>query len=411
MSNCTFSTNTTNANGGGIYIIGSGGSGTIMNCISSSNTGGPINRQNIFKDTGSSVLTVSNSIIADYNSAAVNNYTAGANILSVDPLFVNAANPAGADGKLGTADDGIALRSCSPAVNAGTTTTPAIPQDILNNNRVGGYDMGAYEYQSVATSPVLASTNTTDTRMTYSGEATSFGDCSNTIATLRSEGSVPVSGVITAKVYVQSTILMQGQIPYARRYYDITPTANANTATAVVTLYFTQADFDNYNSSRGSRLLLPIDGADLAGYKANIQILQEHGNSGSGLPGSYTGWGGAGPAQVFITPLSVVWNAQILRWEVTFPVTGFSGFFINSPVGTTPPVQYIFSGTGNWDVAANWSGAGMPPLILPAGEEIIINHAAGGICNLNVAQTISAGGVLIVNAGMNLYIPGSLIRN
>ena len=340
MSNCTFSTNTANAMGGGIFNNNTG-SGTITNCILRGNTGGPANRQNIYKDTGTTVLSVSYSIIADYNSTAINNYTAGANILSVDPLFVNAANPAGADGKLGTADDGIALRSCSPAVNAGTTTIPAIPQDILNNNRVGGYDMGAYEYQSAATLPVLASTNTTDTRMSYLGEAISFGDCSNTIATLRSQGSALVSGMVTAKLYVQNTVLMQGQIPYARRYYDITPTANANTATAEVTLYFTQADFDNYNSSRGTNLPLPSDGADAAGNKANIRIMQEHGTSGSGLPGSYTGWGGAGPAQIFITPLSVMWNVQILRWEVIFPVTGFSGFFLNTVSGGVLPVKLL----------------------------------------------------------------------
>ena len=340
MSNCTFSTNTANAIGGGIFNSNTG-SGTITNCILRGNTGGPANRQNIYKDTGTTVLTVSYSIIADYNSTATNNYTSGANILPVDPLFVNAANPAGPDGKLGTADDGIALSSCSPAVNAGNTTAPPLPQDILNNNRVGGYDMGAYEYQSAATLPILASTNTTDTRMAYLGEVTSFGDCSNFIATLRSQGSAPVSGVITAKAYVQSTVLMQGQIPYARRYYDISPTANANTATAEVTLYFNQADFDNYNSSRGSNLPLPSDGADAAGNKVNIQIMQEHGNSGSGLPGSYTGWGGAGPAQIFITPLSVVWNVQILRWEVIFPVTGFSGFFLNTPSGGVVPVKIL----------------------------------------------------------------------
>ena len=340
MSNCTFSANNASSNGGGIYNSNNG-SGSITNCILRGNTGGPINRQNIYKDTGTTVLTVSYSIIADYNSTAINNYTSGANILPVDPLFVNAANPAGPDGKLGTADDGIALSSCSPAVNAGNTTMPPLPQDILNNNRVGGYDMGAYEYQSAATLPILASTNTTDTRMAYLGEVTSFGDCSNFIATLRSQGSALVSGMVTAKLYVQNTVLMQGQIPYARRYYDITPTANANTATAQVTLYFTQADFDNYNSSRGSNLPLPSDGTDAAGNKVNIQIMQEHGISASGLPGSYTGWGGAGPAQIFFTPLSVVWNVQILRWEVIFPVTGFSGFFLNTVSGGVVPIKLL----------------------------------------------------------------------
>lgn len=75
------------------------------------------------------------------------------------------------------------------------------------------------------------------------------------------------------------------------------------------------------------------------------------------------------------------------------------------------PIQYIFTGNGNWDVAANWSGNNRPPAILPAGEQIIIDHTVGGVCNLNITQTISAGATLTVNSGKNLLVPGTLIRN
>ena len=342
MSNCTFSGNTA-ATGGGIFNSNTS-SGSIKNCILSGNTGGLLNGQNISKDAGTGILTVSYTLINDYSPAATNNFTAGAGILSEDPLFVNAASPAGADGKLGTADDGLTLRSCSPAVNAGTTTTPAIDQDLLNNNRVGTYDLGAYEYQLAATVPVLAGATTTANEMLYLGGVTSFGDCNAAIATLRSLGSKPVNGTVTAKVYVQSAALMQGTTPYVRRYYDIVPAAGADTATGQVTLYFTQADFDNYNTVRGNRPPLPLDTADVAGNKANVRVLQEHGNSATGLPGSYTGWGGVGPATVSITPQSVTWNNAALRWEVAFPVTGFSGFFIQT-ISTTPlPVRILAFG-------------------------------------------------------------------
>ncbi len=351
MTNCTFSGNKATTNGGGLFNS-SNSRGSVTNCILSANLGGPINRQNIFKDTGTTVLTVSYTLINDYSSTATNNYTAS-NILRDDPLFADGANPAGADGKLGTADDGLALRSCSPAVNSGTTTSPALAQDILNNNRVGAYDLGSYEYQSAATVPALSVSTTTATAMEYLGGVLSFGDCNNAIATLRSQGNKPISGTVAAKVYVQSATPMQGQIPYVRRHYDITPAIGADTATAQVTLYFTQADFDDYNTSRGNRPPLPLDTADAAGNKANIRISQEHGNSASGLPGSYTGWGGAGPAAILFTPQSVVRNASASRWEVTFPVTGFSGFFLQSGLAVPLPVTLLAFGAKQINASLN----------------------------------------------------------
>jgi len=68
--------------------------------------------------------------------------------LANDPLFVNEINPAGTDGIFGTADDGLTLSSCSPAINVGTTSSNS--NDILGNTRIANtiVDMGAYEYQA-----------------------------------------------------------------------------------------------------------------------------------------------------------------------------------------------------------------------------------------------------------------------
>jgi hypothetical protein len=68
----------------------------------------------------------------------------GGNIDSA-PLFVNAANPAGADGIWQTKDNGLSLKSTSPCIHAGTPTgAPAL--DVLGNARQGQPDMGAYQY-------------------------------------------------------------------------------------------------------------------------------------------------------------------------------------------------------------------------------------------------------------------------
>ena len=84
-----------------------------------------------------------------------------------------------------------------------------------------------------------------------------------------------------------------------------------------------------------------------------------------------------------------------------------TNFTVTAPL----PAVYTFTGNGNWTVASNWSGSIIPPATLPSGEQIIINHTTGGVCSLNVTQIIAAGGILTINSGKNLLIPGALIRD
>jgi PKD repeat protein len=69
---------------------------------------------------------------------------------------------------------------------------------------------------------------------------------------------------------------------------------------------------------------------------------------------------------------------------------------------------YTFIGNGNWDNAANWSNNTIPPSILPATNNIIINHSNGGQCILNVSQTVNSGASFIVNTGKNLVVQGTM---
>ncbi len=131
-----------------------------------------------------------------------------------------------------------------------------------------------------------------------------------------------ISSSVTAKVWVNT-------IPppnYVKRHYEITPAANAATATAWVTLYFAQEDFDDFNNVNA--LKLPIGPIDTEGNKANLLIEKRGGEStdNSGLPGTYPG------AIQTINPDddNIVWNTAASRWEVTFEVTGFSGFFVKT---------------------------------------------------------------------------------
>lgn len=337
IDGCTFSGNTATTRGGGLDLPSTAG-GNITNCIFYGNTGGSANQENIYRGIASG-LTVSYTLIGDYSASA--SQISGTGIFAADPLFMDAANPAGADGVFGTADDGLMLQPCSPAINAGTGTTPAT--DISGNGRVGAMDLGAYEYQGSPGIPILASApTTTDSRTIQQGGIVSLGGCGAAIAEVLSEGAAPVEGIISATMYVHPAAPSANQTKYARRHYDISTVLFPSTATARITLYFTQADFDDYNTAiQGSGLPpLPIDAADVANNKANLRITQEHGTSSTGLPNSYSGWAGSGPKKVLITP-TVSWSPLLSLWKVQFPVTGFSGFFVTSAISTPLPLELL----------------------------------------------------------------------
>jgi hypothetical protein len=76
---------------------------------------------------------------------------------------------------------------------------------------------------------------------------------------------------------------------------------------------------------------------------ANLLVQKEGGTSnvGTGLPGTYPG-----PITT-IDPMdgNIVWNTSLQRWEVSFDVTGFSGFFIKTTTLTALPIRLLnFSG-------------------------------------------------------------------
>ncbi|MBO9205474.1 MULTISPECIES: FG-GAP-like repeat-containing protein [Niastella] len=161
-------------------------------------------------------------------------------------------------------------------------------------------------------------------------------------------GANPVTGVIVDKTTIDATVNTFNGYPYVQRHYDIEPALNAATATATVTLYFTQQEFDNFNASAGHGLNLPTDPNDISN-KANLRIYQYHGNSTVYTPGSYSGAG----MEINPDDTNIVWNSNAACWEVTCNVTGFSGFFVSSAgfnQVVTPTITVVgqssFCGTG-----------------------------------------------------------------
>lgn len=129
-------------------------------------------------------------------------------------------------------------------------------------------------------------------------------------------------------------------------------------------------------TGKPTNLLSFFNGRNSAG---TWTLVVKDNNAGSG--GNLTGWG--------------------------LNINGGSGS--NCTTTATPlAIVYTFTGTGNWSDAANWSNNTVPPSSLPSGASIVIDHAVGGVCTLNVAQTISAGATLTVMTGKNLVVPGTL---
>jgi glucose/arabinose dehydrogenase len=77
-------------------------------------------------------------------------------------------------------------------------------------------------------------------------------------------------------------------------------------------------------------------------------------------------------------------------------------------IDATGPKQYTFTGSGNWDVAANWSNNSIPPAVLAPGSVIMINPPANAECVLNVSQTVPAGSKIIVSDNKQFRIIGDL---
>lgn len=81
-----------------------------------------------------------------------------------------------------------------------------------------------------------------------------------------------------------------------------------------------------------------------------------------------------------------------------------TSFYAGPAIGPT----YTFTNNGNWNNPANWQGGIMPPANITPGSFIVINHAPGGSCIINVPVTITPGVQFIVSTGANLVLPGNL---
>lgn len=181
-----------------------------------------------------------------------------------------------------------------------------------------------------------------------SGNTYMDGSC-NSIASITPNGASPVSGLINACVKIDATVQSYNLTPYVQRHYDLEPANNPAGATARVTLYFTQQEFNNYNAAAVGYPLLPTSSTDNIG-KYNLKVTQYHGTGTA--PGNYSG------GVVLIDPVDadIVYNPAAARWEVSFNATGFSGFYVHAGFQVLPVTLINFTAKRSGSVnELNWS--------------------------------------------------------
>ncbi|WP_164735319.1 T9SS type A sorting domain-containing protein [Pseudoflavitalea rhizosphaerae] len=323
MVNCTVSGNRTPGNGGGLKLFGI--PANISNSIFYGN----------HADYGSTISGATPTAII--TNCIVEGGYAGVGNMDVNPQFVNAPPPSTTP--FATGD--YRLRACSPAITAGDNSKLTVSIDIDELPRVANstVDIGAYEFQSIPDGSSLAAGNSNVSGNIYPGTTliTVPGSCEAIAAILPNGGSTALSGNVDTKSWIDGSVQAWNGQYYVQRHYDISPTTNAATATARITLFFTQAEFDAFNLVSTNKL--PAGPSDAQGI-ANLRIWQFHGVSPSGTPGSYSG------SMETIDPVNtdIVWNSTHNYWQLSFDVTGFSGFAVTAMATTLPLKLTAFSG-------------------------------------------------------------------
>jgi uncharacterized repeat protein (TIGR02543 family) len=161
LASCMFASNKASGAGGALKI-GGGSFSPVINCTFYKNEAG--NGGAIHED--GTALELYNSIVSENGANAVpDKEYSSRNVIETSTaaeLFVNPGSPKGADGKLGTADDGLRLRRGTLAIDRGTSfeiptdlfdfdqdgnLTELSPIDLAGNPRIVGAspDLGPYE--------------------------------------------------------------------------------------------------------------------------------------------------------------------------------------------------------------------------------------------------------------------------
>ncbi|HEX7366245.1 MAG TPA: T9SS type A sorting domain-containing protein [Pelobium sp.] len=246
-----------------------------------------------------------------------------------------------ANDREGTAYFGGAVAIKGDNLVVGAAFASSDTKGVRNGNTQ--YFMGStYLFKNVSTASLPESAQTVSLAMGTLSSLEVINETNEPILALGTSGAVPLTNnLTTVKVWKESGVPIHSGTLYLPRHYEITPTNNPNTSTAAVTLYFSQQEFLDFNSNSAKTADFPVNSTDFQGI-ANLRITKISGSSsdGSGLMATYTG------STTIINPDDdkIIWNASASRWEVSFNVTGFSGFFATVTPTVLPLTLANFTG-------------------------------------------------------------------
>jgi hypothetical protein len=167
-------------------------------------------------------------------------------------------------------------------------------------------------------------------------------DC-KLIGTVKGSGLTNGNDKFTATVTIDPQVKLHGDQPYVQRHFKLLP-GGTNPNSANVTLYVSQSELLAFNTA--SSVKLPKNATDADNFKANLRILQWHGEMTAGNP------------DVTIDPNDndIQWDETLNLWRIRFDVNGFSSFYISAHNAGQLPVTLVnFSGKKEENaVSLNW---------------------------------------------------------
>ncbi|MBK9213497.1 MAG: hypothetical protein IPO14_11240 [Saprospiraceae bacterium] len=273
LSNNTFSGNSATNNGGGIYTNKTSGTPTsnFKNNIFWGNKKGTdttIASADYYNNGATNSFT-NNLMQLAQTSYMGTNYSLGSptgNIFALDPLFVNATDIDGADNIHRTADDGLRLKPCSPAINTGTNTT--IASDIIGAPRIQQttVDMGAYENKDLTGYALSSSVLNANAECADASSITHYYNSTNEVLVLSIKKNGNDIGIIGDGTFAVtsggsgvSNLGTSGTpAPYAtaynwhtmNRYWKVTPTTQPS-SDVQVRFYYLPSDYASIQAAAG----------------------------------------------------------------------------------------------------------------------------------------------------------------
>ncbi|MBO9616518.1 MAG: T9SS type A sorting domain-containing protein [Dyadobacter sp.] len=350
--NCQITGNAAAYNGGGM-LNRNGSSPQIINCTIAGNEAddgaGIFNNINASPSIHNSIVYGNRSGISNYGGS---NPTLTYSLVQGQPVGSGNLPGAAIPGFIAPAGYDLAptnggdyrLQACSPALNKGNNSLfPGIATlDANGDTRIAHLlvDLGAFEHQGTLPTAADALAKNGDQSSRTVTAVTDFwanDEACRLVARLEPTGNTPLSGSVTGRVDIDAEVAFHKGSPYVQRHYLFNGPAGGS---ARMTLYFTQAEFDRFNLELPSGPL-PGNATDEV-HKSNLRVFQYEGTAGS-KPGDFQG----APSVIDPDDANIRWHEALQRWEVSFTIEGFSGFFIGSIASPLPVKLVSFAGAAD----------------------------------------------------------------